>query len=298
KKSVLISRLAMLSSGILMGNVGLIISFLSRFSVFTIVFFRGLFGIAFLSLVLLINKSITVRFIIDVFKKYWKWLLIILLINPLVIYFYFVNILMYNYSIAAFLLYTGGIFLLIFLLVFKEEKVSLINIGGFIIAIVGIAIIMEFWNGKFFSLGLFIGLLSGITLGILTFSKKKIYNSIKKQEKELSSEGDINTFLAWWGTLGLIIYFFPCGGGNQFQLNLFELVICILLGLLPTALAFTLYNIGIRNDKGGNIVILSYFEPVVATLNTIIFLREFSIFTIIGGSLILLANFVILRYSK
>ncbi|MHA1472598.1 MAG: hypothetical protein ACTSQW_05830, partial [Promethearchaeota archaeon] len=68
--------------------------------------------------------------------------------------------------------------------------------------------------------------------------------------------------------------------------------------LIPTALAFTLYNVGVKKDKGGNIIILSYFEPVMATINTAIFLQNLSIFTIIGGLFVLLANFITLKYSK
>jgi drug/metabolite transporter (DMT)-like permease len=187
--------------------------------------------------------------------------------------------------------------LLIFLILTKEEEVSHINILSFLLAITGVAIIMEFWNGKILSFGLFIGLLSGLTLAIMTFAKKKIYNSLKTEENDIQKAGDLNTFLAWWGTLSLIIFFFPFGGSALLDLSLSEFFICILLGFFPTALAFTLYNVGLRKDKGGNIVILSYFEPVIATINTIIFLQEFSFFTIIGGSLILLANIIVLRYS-
>jgi drug/metabolite transporter (DMT)-like permease len=77
-----------------------------------------------------------------------------------------------------------------------------------------------------------------------------------------------------------------------------DFVIILLLGLIPTALAFTLYNVGVKKDKGGNIIILSYFEPVMATINTAIFLQNLSPFTIIGGLFVLLANFITLKYSK
>ena len=63
-------------------------------------------------------------------------------------------------------------------------------------------------------------------------------------------------------------------------------------------IAFVLYNIGVKNDKGGDIVIIAYFEPVMATINTIIFLKIFSIFVLIGGALILLANILVLKFSK
>ena len=105
-------------------------------------------------------------------------------------------------------------------------------------------------------------------------------------------------FLAWWPTLCLALLFLPLGAADLFRLTLLDLLICLLLGFIPTALAFWLYNVGIKNDEGGNIVILAYFEPVMATINTIIFLKIFSIYTIIGGALILIANAIVLKYSK
>lgn len=73
---------------------------------------------------------------------------------------------------------------------------------------------------------------------------------------------------------------------------------CLLLGLIPTALAFILYNIAIKNDKAGNVIILGYFEPFVATINNAIFLGKLSIFTVLGGILIILANIIVVRHSK
>jgi drug/metabolite transporter (DMT)-like permease len=109
--------------------------------------------------------------------------------------------------------------------------------------------------------------------------------------------GDFDIFLAWWGTLTLFI-FFPLSGLEIFTLGFSDLIVSLLLGLLPTALAFVLYNIGLRNDTGADIVLLSYFEPVMATINTAIFFGELSFFTVLGGSLILAANFIIHWYNS
>ncbi|TFF98015.1 MAG: hypothetical protein EU547_02765 [Promethearchaeota archaeon] len=72
-----------------------------------------------------------------------------------------------------------------------------------------------------------------------------------------------------------------------------------MLGLIPTALAFLFYNKGIKNDYGGKIAILGYFEPLVATINSILFQSQnLSIFIIFGGSLILMANIQIIRKTS
>ncbi len=88
------------------------------------------------------------------------------------------------------------------------------------------------------------------------------------------------------------------GVSDLFKLSIYDIIFSLLLGFVPTALAFTLYNIGVKKDKGGNIVILSYFEPIMASINTAIFLKNLSIYTIIGGVLIILGNILVLKYSK
>ena len=298
KVSPKISKISMLISALLMGNVGLLVTVLEKFSVFTLVLLRGIFGTVFLTLFLLKNRSFSLEFLKESFKLHWKWLLLVGLMNPIVIYLYFMNIVISGYAIAAFLLYTNGIFVLVFLIAFKIEKVSKINIISFVLAIIGVAIIMEFWNGLQLSLGVITGILSGLTLAILVFGKKMIYIQRDENPSKVNADGNFDTFLAWWPTLFIVLMFLPLGGAELVNLTWIDLIYSLILGLFPTALAFALYNVGVKNDKGGNIIILAYLEPVMATINNAIFLRELSIFVIFGGALILLANIIVLKYSK
>ncbi|NVM18764.1 MAG: EamA family transporter [Candidatus Lokiarchaeota archaeon] len=289
-----VSKISMFLSGIFMGNVGIFISLLSGYPIYSIVMFRGIFGAAFLIIFMLITRSFSITFFKEYFKMHWKYLIVLAIFNPLIVFLYFLNITLTGYAFAAFLLYTSGVFLLIFLVITKEEKVSKINFISFILAIVGISIIMEFWTGQILILGLVVGIFSGFCLGILIFSKKKIY----KVRGKINSDGNFDVFLTLWSTLFLIFPFLPFSITDLFRITILDLIIILMLGLIPTALAFTLYNVGVKKDKGGNIVILSYFEPVMATINTAIFLRNLSIFTIIGGIFVLLANYITLKYLK
>ncbi|MHA1507126.1 MAG: DMT family transporter [Promethearchaeota archaeon] len=289
-----VSKISMFLSGIFMGNVGIFISLLSGYPIYSIVLFRGIFGAAFLILFMIITRSFSITFFKECFKMHWKHLIILAIANPLVVFLYFMNIALTGYAFAAFLLYTSGVFLLIFLVITKEDKVSKINFISFILAIAGISIIMEFWTGQVLILGIVLGIFSGFCLGILIFYKKKMYK-IRGKNK---SNGNFDAFLTLWSTLFLIFPFLPLGITDLFRITILDLVFILLLGLIPTALAFTLYNIGVKKDKGGNIIILSYFEPVMATINTAIFLNNLSIFTIIGGFFVILANFITLKYAK
>ena len=292
-----VSKISMFLSGIFMGNVGIFISLLIGYPIYSIVLFRGIFGTAFLILFMLITRSFSITFFKECFKMHWKHLIIIAITNPLVVFLYFWNITLTGYAFAAFLLYTSGIFLLVFLVATKEEKVSKINFISFILAIAGISIIMEFWAGHILILGIVVGIFSGFCLGIMIFSKKKIYK-IREELQSINTKGNFDAFLTLWSTLFLFIPFLPFSFTDLFRITNLDFIFILMLGLIPTALAFTLYNVGVKKDKGGNIIILSYFEPVMATINTAIFLKNLSIFTIIGGSFVLLANYITLKYSK
>ena len=197
KSSPLISQISMLLSGICMGVVGWFVTFLGSYHLSTIVLLRGLFGVFFLTLFMIKTHSFSREFFNESFKFHWKALIISGLIYPFVIYLYFLSITIYGYAIAAFLLYTSGIFVLLFIILTRMEKVSKINIVSFVLAILGVGIIMEFWNVPPLSLSLIIGISSGIALSFFIFYKKIIYNKRKTLEQELKAKGDFDIFLAW-----------------------------------------------------------------------------------------------------
>lgn len=300
-KTSIKARISMLASAILMGNVGLLISLLGHFPTHTIVLLRGLSGSIFMSMfiiVLVFRKKFSPKFLKETFKLHWKLLLIIGIINPIILLLYFQNILLSGYAIAAFLLYTSGIFAILFLIIGKVEKVSKWTILSFVLATVGVALIMEFWNGVW-NLGIFLGILSGLLLGVQVFLIKKIYIKREKKSSEITTEGDMDTLLAWFPTLFIIFVFLPFGAIDLVRLTMLDIIWVMLLGIFPTAIAFILYNVGIKHDVGGNVIILSYIEPFVATINTIIFMPTlFSPFTIAGGGLILIANIFVIIFSR
>ena len=299
-RNIRISQLSMLISAISMGCVGLFVTLLQSFSIFAIVVLRGIFGTIFLTIFMIKSNSFSLNFFKESLKTHWKLLMIIGIINPIVIYLYFLNITISGYAIAAFLLYTNGIFVMLLLIIAKLDKVSKINIFSFILAIIGVAIIMEFWVGIKLTWGILIGLFSGILLALLIFCKKKVYVNRKNNPLSIkvNKEGNFDIFLAWWPTLFLIIFFLPFSGLELLRITWPDLIYSLLLGLIPTALAFTLYNIGVKNDKGGNIIILAYIEPIVATICGLIVHGSFSLTVVIGGALILIANIIMLKLSS
>ena len=67
-------------------------------------------------------------------------------------------------------------------------------------------------------------------------------------------------------------------------------MILIVLGLVPTLLAFVLYNLGLKNIKASEASIISTLEPVTAAvLGNLVLLEKLSpqqllgVFVVIGG---------------
>ena len=219
------------------------------------------------------------------------------MLAPIGMFLYFFSIVLSGYAIAAFLAYTNGIFLLIFLALTREEKISRMSVLSFIFVITGVAIIMEFWTGFSLKVNMIIGILSGMMVASVVFFKKRMYK-VKMGENFEINNINFDIFIAFWQNLCMVFFFLPLGFMDLGNLTLNHLIFSILLGLFPTAIGFILYNVGLRNDKSGNVFIFAYFEVVVATINTALFLQNISTYTIIGGCFIILGSYLISKYSK
>ena len=71
------------------------------------------------------------------------------------------------------------------------------------------------------------------------------------------------------------------------------------LGMVHTALALTLYFIGLRRVKVQHVGVLGYLDPVSAILFAFVFLGEAPhLQTLIGGGMILISSYLILRQKE
>ncbi len=280
-----LSRLSILAGSCMMGAVGIFVDLLSQFSAMSISFFRGFFGIIFLTIFLLSKKEFHN---IKKLLKAPKWVLLLGFSNAFCILFYFLTINLTNFAQAAFLLYTGNVFAIIFFKILLKEKISKTNILSFVIATIGVLFIAEF-QIIYFNYGLIFGVLSGIFLGLnITAIKKFIHDD------------EIENFSISWMAILFLTLIFVIPSIPQFVLiNYINIFIIIGLGLIPTAIAFTLYNYGLKEDESGDVLILAYSEPLVATILTIFYQHIIlSVFVLIGGILIIISNLIVLFFNK
>ncbi|NHI94265.1 MAG: hypothetical protein EAX96_17365 [Candidatus Lokiarchaeota archaeon] len=280
-----ISRISILIAACLMGSVGLFVDLLSQFNEVSISFFRSIIGFIFLTIFLLAKKEIkNVKLLV----KKPKWLILLGTTNAFCILFYFFAINLTNFAEAAFLLYSGNVFAIIFFKLLLHEEVRKINVVSFILATVGLLFISEFQINNL-NFGLLFGLLSGILLGLNITSIKKFM-----QDDEVE-----NFSVSWWAILFASSIFVIPSVPQFILINYINIFIIIGLGLIPTAIAFSLYNKGIKEDDSGDILILAYAEPLVATLLTIFYQNIIiSLYVLIGGILILLGNLIVLLSKR
>ncbi|MHA2000405.1 MAG: DMT family transporter [Promethearchaeota archaeon] len=282
----------MLISASCMAIVGIFVRYMPL-SVFGVVEFRGIFGFLWTSLLIILLRKTS---IIRKMWKTWKFLFIFIIVNSLCIMFYFMAILLTGLSAGAFLLYLGPLFAVYFLKVGLKEEVSRATYLSYAFAVAGLLLIMRPWSDGHFNAGFIFGILSAVFLGGLSFLKKYYFMKMDRGEfLEDESKDDVSYGLTWFSTLGLAASFSSSiffEGGNMATMD--AVVPGLLLGLIPTTLGFTFYNFALQGDRGGHIIILSYMEPVVASITGILIdPAEFHALIILGGALIMLGNVIV-----
>lgn len=291
-RSSLTSSLLMLVSAACMSIVGVFVR-LMPISVYGAVEFRALFGCLWITIIMIVaGKLETIKQMLPLKKK----LVAFSLINSLVIMLYFLSIDLAGLSVAAFLLYLGPLFAVIFMRIGLREPIPGPTVISYGLAVIGVLFIMEPWAGISSWEGIITGVLAGITLGVLNFVKKFIFKGMDEGTITLkATKDDISFGLTWYATFTMMLAFsftFFIEGSSMISWNVLSWG--ILLGLIPTALAFTLFNFALQGDKGGHVLIFSYAEPLIASVIGIIMdPREFSPAILIGGIMIVAGNIII-----
>jgi len=115
--------------------------------------------------------------------------------------------------------------------------------------------------------------------------------AIKKVDKSLSSEV-LNIYRYGVAATFLLPFVLPNGLSMTWKAFLLTLA----LGVVHTALAGTIYVLGLRKAEVHKASILGYLEPLSATVLAWLFLSEYpSLFTVLGGGSILLASYLVVR---
>ncbi|MDP2647977.1 MAG: DMT family transporter [Candidatus Yanofskybacteria bacterium] len=187
--------------------------------------------------------------------------------------------------------YLAPVFLLFLGLYFFKEHIEKRSIVALLISLAGLALILSpqeltFDNTHF--IGLLLGTASAVFFASEIVAKKKL---------SLHYKADIITIWFFMVTILLLLPFVSVA--SLWQMNTADWSMLILYGVIIIATGISLFISGTKDTKAQHIGILSYLEPLGAILWGIVLLsEELTIFTALGGALILFGGYLILKDNK
>ena len=161
-----------------------------------------------------------------------------------------------------------------------KEKMTAKNWVCFVMSTVGLVMITGVGGGGTSDV---IGILFG--LGAATFYATVIL--LNKLIKNV--DGILRTF---WQFVSAVVILIPyvalTGGSSVMTLGVVSWGALLVVGLLHTGFAYCLYFPSVKELSGQKVAILSYIDPLVAVLVSVLVLKEdITVLQIIGGALIL-----------
>lgn len=227
-------------SAILMGSLAIFVRNLN-FDPLTVTFFRMSFGLIYL---LPLMRFVRLK-ILGNFK-----VLSVAFVSLVTVFFYIASIQLIEMAISALLLYMAPIYVIISMLL-MGERVERISILSLAIALLGLYLLLS----PYYSLN------PGIIFGIVSGLCYAGYFILAKEARKVASSIEVTFVTLMVSTcLPLPIVSFNLNAQMVHQ----KLPWLLGLGLIPTALPFTLLNYGIKFCKKENAPIIALIEPVSA----------------------------------
>ena len=273
-----VSQLLMILSMIIFGTIGLFVRFINVSSG-ELALYRAILAIVLISGYLLITKK---RVNLKEIKKELPILAIsgmAMGINWVLLFEAYKNT---TVSIATICYYFAPVIVTIMCPILFKEKLTIKQIICFIASTIGLVLITGFGDVSSSNSNL-IGILFG--LGAACFYATVII--LNKCIKKVA--GVERTFLQFVGALIVLIpYVIFTSGFNLSLLDSNGWIYLLIVGLIHTGVTYCMYFSSMKNLSGQKTAILSYIDPLVAVLVSVIILKEsITLVQVIGGILIL-----------
>jgi drug/metabolite transporter (DMT)-like permease len=161
---------------------------------------------------------------------------------------------------------------------FLKSPIEKRNILLSILTLIGVYwIVPHFSITNHIFLGVFWGLISGLTFSLLAIWNKKMVTHLNPLSIALFQDLSAGIFL-----FPLVLYLSP-------QVSSFQIFQLLILGVLFTALAHTLFIYGLKSISAGKASLIASLEPIYGIIGGIFLLGEIpETNTIVGGILILI----------
>ena len=202
-------------------------------------------------------------------------------------YCYFTTIQMTSMSVAAVLLYTSPVFILILSAILFKEKITRKKVLCVVLAILGCACVSGIIgnSGGISTVGLLFGLGSGLGYGLYSifgrFAIKRGYGALTIT---------FNSFL--FSSIALMFITKPMQVIKKISTGGVDIIIFYVIGtaIVVTILPYIFYTLGLTKIENSKAAVVACIEPIMATvLGYVVFGEILTAIEIVGVSLVLLA---------
>ncbi len=207
---------------------------------------------------------------------------------------YFKTIEMTDLSIAAVLLYTAPVMVVLMSAVLFKEKLTPVKGIACLLAFLGCVLVSDLQGSSLPLLALLTGLLSGLGYALYSifsrFAMNRGYRSLT-----------IVVYTFWFSLLGILPFSHPVATFEKIAAaGGIGWLMLIAMGLLTAALPYIFYTLGLEKTEAGKASVMASLEPVVATVAGMIAFHEFPDLWAGLGILFVLLGVVLLnvRFKK
>ena len=291
-KTNLLNVIYILLAGILWGCMGLFVRPLSKkeLNSWDIVFLRAVLTAVCMGIFLLIYDRRLFRIKLkDIWCFLGTGLLSIVFFNLC----YFKEITLTSLSVAAILLYTAPAFVMIISRLCFKELLTRRKVIALIFSFVGLIFVTGVIgdSGRLTLRTLLIGL--GAGLGYALYS---IFGRYALERGYHSFTISFYTFL--FATIGTVFFASPITVGKAAFSSPKSVLLSITFVLVSTVIPYIIYTIGLKAVENGKAAIIASIEPVVATMNGILWFHEKMTPGVLVGIVLVLGGIVISNSSS
>ena len=271
-------KLLLVISMIVFGTIGLFVKYIPLSSG-EIALYRAILAIILLGIFLLITKQK-----IDI-KTIKKDLLLLLISGMAMGINWMLLFEAYNYtsvSVATLSYYFAPVLVMVVSPILFKEKLSILQIICFVGSTIGLVLLTGIsdlnGNNDHFK---------GIILGILAAI---FYATVIILNKFIKGVSGVNrTFLQFVSSIIVLLpYVLLTSGINVLKLEGVSWIYLLIIGIIHTGICYCMYFSSVKELRGQEVAILSYIDPLVAVIVSLVFLSEsMNVYQIIGGILIL-----------
>ncbi|MBO6166370.1 MAG: DMT family transporter [Eubacterium sp.] len=281
------SKLLIMLAGILWGCMGLFVRPFNDkgLNSWDIVFLRAMLTTVFMALILVIkDKSLFKIKMKDIWCFLGTGLLSIVFFNLC----YFKEITITSLSVAAILLYTAPAFVMVISAFCFKERLTKLKVLALILSFTGLIFVTGVLGGgeRLTVKTLFIGL--GAGLGYALYS---IFGRYALERGYNSYTISFYTFL--FATAATMFFASPLEVASVVTSSSGSVVLAIIFVLISTVVPYLVYTIGLKSVENGQASIIASIEPVIATLNGIIWFSEKMTIGVVIGIILVLSGIVI-----